>query len=500
MLFHSGSFLIFFPIVALLYFLVPCKVKHLWLLAASYYFYMSWNPEYAVLILVSTVSTWGSALLLSAWRERGGKQWDRAGGWCLAGCVALNLGILFFFKYYGFAADSVEKLFSLGNISLELPAFDVLLPVGISFYTFQAIGYLVDVWRGETRAEKNFLHYALFLSFFPQLVAGPIERSGNLLHQIREPHKFDSGRVKDGLLLMGWGFFQKLVIADRIAILVDGVYGDYTGYSGLQIALATALFAFQIYCDFAGYSDIAIGAARVMGFNLMKNFRSPYYATTVSGFWRNWHISLTTWFRDYVYIPLGGNRCGKGRKYRNLLLTFGASGLWHGAGWNFVVWGLLNGLYQVAGDLTGTLRNRLRDRFHVRTDCGSYRLLQGLVTFGLVDFAWLFFRAESFTTALEMLRHGMHNIGLYGFFSTDNLLGIQTMTLTEKDFVLMLLALMVLMVVDYGKRRGVDFKGVLARQNIWFRWIVYYIIIFSILIFGVYGPSYDASAFIYFQF
>ena len=359
MLFHSGSFLIFFPIVSLVYFLVPRRAKHLWLLGASYYFYMSWNPEYALLILVSTVSTWGSALFLSARRQRPGKGRGRAGRWCLAGCVALNLGILFFFKYYGFAAESVRGLFALGHISLELPAFDVLLPVGISFYTFQAIGYLVDVWRGEVAAERNFLRYALFLSFFPQLVAGPIERSRNLLHQIHEPQRFDFGRAKDGLLLMGWGFFQKLVVADRIAVLVDGVYGDYTSHSGLQILLATVLFAFQIYCDFAGYSDIAIGAARVMGFALTKNFRSPYFATTVSGFWRDWHISLTTWFRDYVYIPLGGNRRGRARKYRNLLLTFGASGLWHGAGWNFVAWGLLNGLYQVAGDMTRTLRQRL---------------------------------------------------------------------------------------------------------------------------------------------
>ena len=500
MLFHSGSFLIFFPIVALAYFLVPRRAKHLWLLGASYYFYMSWNPEYAILILLSTVSTWGSALFLSAWRERSGRRWERAGRWCLAGCVALNLGILFFFKYYGFAADSVKGLFALAHVELELPAFDVLLPVGISFYTFQAIGYLADVRRGEVAAERNFLRYALFLSFFPQLVAGPIERSKNLLHQLREPHRFDYGRVKDGLLLMGWGFFQKLVIADRIAILVDGVYGDYTGYSGLQILLATVLFAFQIYCDFAGYSDIAVGAARVMGFTLTKNFRSPYFATTVSGFWRCWHISLTTWFRDYVYIPLGGNRRGRARKYRNLLLTFGASGLWHGAGWNFVAWGLLNGLYQVAGDLTGALRQRLGEGLHVRRDCGSHRLLQGLVTFGLVDFAWLFFRAESLAAALGMLAHGMRNIGLYGFFSPDNLLGIQTMALSEKDFFVMLLGLAALMLVDYGKKRGVDFKAALARQNVWFRWMVYYMIVFSVLVFGVYGPTYDASAFIYFQF
>ena len=500
MLFNSVHFLVFFPIVVLIYYLIPQRVKYLWLLAASYYFYMSWNPGYALLILVSTVATWGSALILAACGQRSDRKTQKRKRWFLAGCILLNLGILFFFKYYVFAADSIGKLCGFLGISIQMPVFDVLLPVGISFYTFQALGYLFDVHRGEIPAERNFLRYALFISFFPQLVAGPIERSRNLMHQLYEPHKFDFRRVKDGLLLMGWGFFQKLVIADRIAVLVDTVYGDYTCYSGMQIALATLLFAFQIYCDFAGYSDIAVGAARVMGFTLTKNFKSPYFATTVSGFWRSWHISLTTWFRDYVYIPLGGNRCGKGRKYRNLLLTFAVSGLWHGAGWNFVVWGMLNGLYQVAGDLTGSLRARLQEKLHIHTDCGSYRLVQGVVTFLLVDFAWLFFRAESLETALQMLWHGIHNIGLFSFFDPDNMLGIQTIALSEKSFFLMLLGLVILMLVDYLKKRGTDFKAALARQNIWFRWLVYYMLIFGILIFGVYGPEYDASTFIYFQF
>ena len=352
--------MIFFPVVTLVYFLIPQRGKYLWLLGASYYFYMSWNPGYAVLMLASTLTTWVSGLALSASAQGKGMKSKRLKKWCLAGCVVFNLGILFFFKYFAFAADSIGTLLSFANISVRMPVFDFLLPVGISFYTFQVLGYILDVWRGEIPAEKNFLRYALFISFFPQLVAGPIERSKNLMRQVYEPHTFDFRRVKDGLLLMGWGFFQKLVIADRIAILVNAVYDDYTAYSGLQILLATVLFAFQVYCDFGGYSDIAVGAARVLGFTLTKNFKSPYYATTVSEFWRSWHISLTTWFRDYVYIPLGGNRCGRWKKYRNLLLTFAVSGLWHGAGWNFVVWGVLNGLYQVAPGAPAC-----------RRDCGS---------------------------------------------------------------------------------------------------------------------------------
>lgn len=500
MLFNSVNFLIFFPIVVLVYFLIPQRVKYLWLLGASYFFYMSWDPRYAFLILISTAVSWVSGLFLSACGQRFDKKAERSKKWCLAGCVALNLGILFFFKYYAFAAANIEGIFALFNISVRMPAFDVLLPVGISFYTFQALGYVLDVYRGEIPAEENFLRYALFISFFPQLVAGPIERSKNLMRQIYEPHTFDSERVKDGLLLMGWGFFQKLVIADRIAILVTDVYSNFSNYSGLQILLATVLFAFQIYCDFGGYSDIAVGAARVMGFTLTKNFKSPYYATTVSEFWRRWHISLTAWFRDYVYIPLGGNRCGKCKKYRNLVLTFLVSGLWHGAGWNFVAWGGLNGLYQVVGDLTRPLRTRLQERLHIRTDCGSHHLLQGLVTFLLVDFTWFFFRADSITTALQMLRYAITHPGFFALFSPDTLLGINTMALSEKDFYVMLASLAVLMLVDYWKKQKVNLKGALARQNIWFRCLVYYGLIFAVLIFGIYGPGYDASAFIYFQF
>lgn len=500
MLFNSVHFLIFFPVVVLVYFLIPQRVKYLWLLAASYFFYMSWNPRYALLMLISTVTTYASGLFLSAYGRRFGKKGGRGKKWCLAGCVVLNLGILFFFKYYAFAADNIEKAFTLFHISVRLPSFDVLLPVGISFYTFQALGYVFDVCRGEIPAEKNFLRYALFLSFFPQLVAGPIERSKNLMQQMYEPHTFEPGRVKDGLLLMGWGFFQKLVIADRIAILVTEVYNNFPSYSGAQILLATVLFAFQIYCDFGGYSDIAVGAARVMGFTLTKNFKSPYYATTVSGFWRSWHISLTTWFRDYVYIPLGGNRCGRLQKYRNLLLTFIVSGLWHGAGWNFLAWGGLNGIYQVAGDLTRSLRTNLQKRLHIRTDCGSFHLLQGFITFIFVDFAWLFFRANNFMSAVHMLRRGITNPGLFSLFSPDTLLGINTSPLPEKDFYVMLVSLVLLMVVDYWKMRRVDIKGMLERQNVWFRCLVYYGLIFTVLLFGIYGPEYDASAFIYFQF
>lgn len=497
MLFNSTGFLIFFPIVVLCYFLIPRKYRYLWLLAASYYFYASWNPAYLLLIFATTAVSWAGGLLIDK-DNRSGKTHSRK--WYLAVCVIWDLGVLFFFKYIAFIINAFTEGMALFGVSVTAPVYDVVLPVGISFYTFQALGYVIDVCRRDIPAEKNFLRYALFISFFPQLVAGPIERSKNLMHQLKEEHNFDLERIKSGLLLMGWGFFQKLVIADRIAILVTEVYDNYPSYSGLQICLATVLFAFQIYCDFGGYSDIAVGAARVLGFNLTKNFKSPYYATSVSEFWRSWHISLTTWFRDYIYIPLGGNRCGRLKKYRNILLTFSLSGLWHGAGWNYVAWGLLNGLYQVVGDMTKQLRGRLKEALHIRTECGSYHLLQGLVTFVFVDIAWLFFRADNMTAACRMIRQSVANIGLLTFFDPNNIFGINTMALPQKDFFVLLVSLIALMLVDYWKKQKKDIKGALDRQNIWFRWLVYYGLIFAVVIFGVYGPEYDASTFIYFQF
>lgn len=497
MLFNSIEFLIFFPIVCLVYFLIPQKVRYIWLLLASYYFYMCWNVEYAFLMLLTTVVTWADGLFLEVCSKKNlDHRWKKA---CLISCLIVNLGILFFFKYYGFAIENVESLFAIFGVSIKIPVFDVLLPVGISFYTFQALAYVFDVYRGEIKTERNFLRYALFISFFPQLVAGPIERTKNMMHQIYEEHHFDINRVKDGLLLMGWGFFEKLVIADRIAILVTKVFDDFTNYTGFQIMIAVMLFAFQIYCDFGGYSDIAIGAARVMGFNLMKNFKSPYYATTVSGFWRNWHISLTNWFRDYIYIPLGGNRCGRVRKYANLLITFSVSGLWHGASWNYVVWGLLNGLYQVVGDITRPYRVKIQNVLKINTECWSYHVFQGIITFLFVDFAWLFFRANGFSYAIYMIIHSIQNFDLASMMDSATLMGINTLGMHEKDFYVMWIGIIVLMIVDYVKKK-VDIKAALARQNLVFRWMVYYGIIFTILIFGIYGPEYDATAFIYFQF
>lgn len=342
MLFNSIDFMIFFPIVLLVYFVIPKKIRYVWLLIASYYFYMGWNAKYALLIAFSTVMTYIGGILLSLIEA---KNISHKVGWkkgVIIGSFTINLGILVFFKYFDFLLSNFNRIVKACGISPIERTFDVILPVGISFYTFQALGYIIDVYRGEIKAEKNLLKYALFVSFFPQLVAGPIERSKNLISQIKNVENiklWNYKHITNGAVQMLWGMFLKMVIADRIAIFVDTVYDGYWYYGSIELVLATALFAIQIYCDFASYSLIAKGAARIMGFELMENFNTPYFAKSIKEFWRRWHISLSSWFRDYLYIPLGGSRCSRWKKYRNIMITFLVSGLWHGANWNFVIWG-----------------------------------------------------------------------------------------------------------------------------------------------------------------
>ncbi len=489
MLFNSVQFLIFFPAVCILYYVIPYRVRNLFLLLSSYYFYMCWNPKYALLMFVSTLITYVSGLLISGTESRTLKNWY------VALSFTSNLAILFFFKYFNFFGLNLNRLFSYFGVRVVVPSFDVILPVGISFYTFQALSYTMDVYRNEVKEEKNFINYALFVSFFPQLVAGPIERSKNLLSQVNERHPFCFDNMRGGLLQMTFGYFQKVVISDTAAILVTQVYDHYSDYSGSVIMLATVLFAFQIYCDFGGYSNIARGAAKVMGFSLMENFRNPYFASSVSDFWRRWHISLSTWFRDYLYIPLGGNRKGKFRKYINIMIVFLTSGLWHGADWTYVIWGGLNGLFQVIGEIMAPVKKRfasllgMKDRF-------STKLYKGLATFALVDFTWLFFRADSAADALKMLKIQFTNFQYYRLFDGT----AASLGLDGADWGMLFTALVILLVADIFKETGHDLIALIFRQGIVFRWFIYLSLVFFILIFGTYGPHYSASQFIYFQF
>ena len=328
MLFNSAQFLIFLPLTALIYYILPHKIRYVWLLICSYYFYMCWNPAYALLMLFSTAVTYLCALALHGVQhgrraaKRTQAQRDRLKKICVAASFTANLGVLAYFKYSNFFIENINALLAHLGAVWQAPTVDVLLPVGISFYTFQALGYTVDVYRGEMPAQKNFLKYALFVSFFPQLVAGPIERSANLLRQFDEKHTLRFSQLRSGFMLMLWGYFLKLVIADRAAIFVNAVYNDPAVYTGWYQIVASVLFAFQIYCDFAGYSIIARGAAEMMGFRLIDNFNAPYLSCSVSEFWRRWHISLSGWFRDYLYIPLGGSRCSAARRRFNLMVVF----------------------------------------------------------------------------------------------------------------------------------------------------------------------------------
>ncbi|MCD4712278.1 MAG: MBOAT family protein [Clostridiales bacterium] len=490
MLFNSFSFLLFFPIVTLIYFLVPHKIRYLWLLGASYFFYMSWNPKYALLIATSTVITYLSGLLIDSTKSRfKRKLW-------VGLSFASNLAILFFFKYFDFAVGNLGRVMASMGIEFMQPTFDVILPVGISFYTFQALSYTMDVYRREIFVEKNIAKYALFVSFFPQLVAGPIERSKNLLVQIEARHYFDYDRVKSGLLIMLWGLFLKLVIADRVAILVNQVYGDYAQYAGLQLVIATLLFGIQIYCDFGSYSYIAIGSAQVMGFTLMENFKQPYFARSITEFCQRWHISLSTWFRDYLYIPLGGNRKGKFRKYINIMIVFIVSGLWHGASWNFVIWGALHGIFQVIGLITSPFKAKVADRLGVDRINFSYQLGQGIITFILVNFAWIFFRAPNFTAARGIIDRILLEWNPW-IFSDGSL---YELGLSRANLTVAMIGIFIMIGTSIAKRKGFEIRATLARQGLLFRWSVYFALIFTIIIFGIYGPGYSESQFLYFQF
>lgn len=497
MLFNSLQFLIFFPIVVLIYFWIPQRVKYIWLLAASYYFYMCWNPKYALLMLASTAITYASGLAIG--RARRAKSPQRAKALqktAVAVSFILNLAILVFFKYFYFIFDNIKNILLLWNIQLAEPAFDIILPVGISFYTFQALSYTMDVYRGEIYPERNFLKYALFVSFFPQLVAGPIERSKNLLIQISQPHKFDYNQARRGLFLMLWGFFEKLVIADRAAILVNQVYNSPGDYGGMSILLATVLFALQIYCDFSSYTDIARGAAEVMGFSLMKNFQQPYFSKSIAEFWRNWHISLSSWFKDYLYIPLGGNKRGVVRKYVNVMIVFLVSGLWHGASWHFVFWGFLHGAYQVIGALLYKTRVWITDHLHITRQSHAHHLFQRLVTFGLVCFAWIFFRADNLSVAMDMA--GKIFTQFDPWILTDGTLF--QLGLDGPNFLVLGLSVAVLFGVSCCQYYQEPVRDGVLASNLIARWCVYFALLFAVLIFGIYGPQYSASQFIYFQF
>lgn len=377
---------------------------------------------------------------------------------------------------------------------------NLLLPVGISFYTFQALGYVIDVYQGRIKAEKNLIRYALFVSFFPQLVAGPIERSENLLKQIRSVESiklWNARRVTSGAILMIWGLFMKMVIADRISILVDLVFDNYRMYGSTELIAAAVGFAIQIYCDFSSYSLIAIGSAKVMGIELMENFNAPFFAVSIKDLWNRWHISLGTWFRDYLYIPLGGSQRGKVRKAVNLMIVFLASGLWHGAAWKYIVWGGIHGSYRIVEELLSEPYSRACRALKVKTACFSYRLLQTMVTFALFTFSLIFFRADTVSDALRFIKRILTKPTPWLLFNG----GLYDLGLDRVEMNILVFSILLLFLVDfvrYAKKQTIDLF--LLEQNIWFEWTVIIVLILMLFVFGEYGPSFDAQQFIYFQF
>ncbi len=483
MVFTSLNYLFFFIIMCTVYFLLKNKrLKICWLLLGSYYFYMCWNAKYAVLMLISTFVTYISGILISKSKEEKIKKlW-------VAVSITINLLILAIFKYYTFIVTNINAIFSTINF-ISLPtSLNLLLPVGISFYTFQALSYTIDVYRNDVEVEKNFLKYALFVSFFPQLVAGPIEKSKDLLKQFNEEHKLDWNRVKDGLILIGIGVFYKLVIADRAAIVVNNVYNNLNNYlqgGGFYLIVATVLFAFQIYFDFNAYSTIARGSAKVFGYELTINFKMPYIAQSVKEFWRRWHISLSSWFKEYLYFPLGGNKKGFLRTQINILIVFLISGLWHGAAWTFVIWGLLHAIYQITENLVYkyVLKDKeITNKFLV--------LIKILITFLLVNFAWIFFRANSLNDAFMIVQ----NLFNFGMPISMKFFGIEI-----QNLIVLIISLGITFILELISLRK-DLKQWLNNRNLVIRLIFYYVLIFSTIIFGIYGPGYSAQEFIYFQF
>ena len=471
MLFNSFAFLVFFPVVCIIYFLLPQRARWAFLLGASYYFYMNWKPVYAILIFISTFTTWLCSILIQNVSKQAKKQVY------LSISLLLNFGILFLYKYFDFLNGSIRDLLANLSLSWPVPNLDLLLPVGISFYTFQAVGYTIDVYRGDIKAEKHLGIYALFVSFFPQLVAGPIERAKSLLPQFREIHHFNFERLEVGLKQMIWGFFMKVVVADRLALYVDPVYNNLSMHNGTTILLATLLFTFQIYCDFAGYSNIAIGAANIMGFDFMMNFKRPYFATNITDFWKRWHISLSTWFRDYVYIPLGGNRISKSRTNMNLLTTFIVSGIWHGANWTFVVWGALHGALQVVEKSFKVMKySQAPKRLNLPT------LLSISLTFIFVVITWVFFRANSVSDAFY---------ALYKMFSTSGI------PFNDANvFVYALAGLFLLLTKEIKDEFFPRMPHLINHTNPYLSGISNAFLILLILSIGVF----DGSQFIYFQF
>ena len=467
MLFNSLDFAIFLPIVFLLYWFVAqknLKLQNALIVLASYVFYGWWDWRFLSLIIFSTVVDY----LIGQKLRSEDKLTKRKG--LLWTSILVNLGFLGFFKYYNFFLENFVDAFSLFGMQINANSLNIILPVGISFYTFQTLSYTIDVYKKKLEPTQDFIAFSAFVCFFPQLVAGPIERATNLLPQFINNRKFNYRQAVNGVKLIIWGFFMKLVVADRLSIYVDAVYGNPVNHSSISLITATVFFTFQIYCDFAGYSNIAIGCSKLLGIDLMTNFKRPYFSQNVSEFWSRWHISLSSWFRDYLYIPLGGNRVNALRKKTNLIITFTVSGLWHGANWTFVIWGLINGVYLIA--FKGLNIKRSVNIFNT--------LLQIMTTFVLINITWVFFRSEDISQAILIFMRILSANG--DLFIDDN-----------SGFIYSLIGVIILLFKDFVDEINITSK---MKNNKYIKVFWYFFIVMTILLIGVF----DGGQFIYFKF
>ncbi|WP_243837307.1 MBOAT family O-acyltransferase [Mucilaginibacter gilvus] len=449
---------------------------------------MAFIPVYILILFFTIIIDYISGILIE--RQTGKKR-----RWLLIVSLVANIGILAIFKYYNFFIDSLNNLLLYNHQATAFQKLAIVLPIGLSFHTFQAMSYTIEVYRGNQKAERHFGIYALYVMFYPQLVAGPIERPQNLLHQFYEKHDIDYKRITDGLKLMAWGLFKKVVIADRLAILVDNVYDNPLNHHGLSFIIATVFFSFQIFCDFSGYSDMAIGMARVIGFKLMKNFNSPYHAKSVQEFWGRWHISLSTWFKDYLYIPLGGRRVTVPRWYLNLFIVFLISGLWHGANWTFIAWGALHGFYIISGHMVAPIITRFNSLVGIKWPRWLSGFIKTLTTFTLVSFAWIFFRARSIAEALHVIKSIFTETYTDVYHLLHHKPGNSNLGLIGEELWLATLGILLLEFVHIAQQKYNIYKLVNERPA-YMRWGLYYAFLLILLFFNVSGNK----AFIYFQF
>ena len=502
MLFNSFGYAVFLPVIFLLYWALPGKWRWALLLAASYFFYASWGAAYIPVLLLTTAVSYFAALYIEGagrrpTRQKAGRRRTKpgspaAGKTVLILSVTFCAALLFFFKYLNFFSENAAALLQRFSIPVQPLTLRLALPIGISFYLFQTISYLVDVYRGKIAAERHFGIYAVYISFLPKVMQGPIERGASLLPQLHRPRRFHYRQASYGLKLMAWGFFKKLVLADGLSVYVNQVYGDLPSYTGFSLVLATFFYAVQLYCDFSGYTDIALGSAGILGIRLSPNFRSPYFASSIKDFWGRWHLSLSGWLRDYIYIPLGGSRVGRVRHALNVMITFLVSGLWHGASWNFVLWGGIHGVLQVIEGFFPW--NQKASRF--QTDRRLHALLSVVtvpVTFLLVCFAWIFFRAATISDALYVIQNLFSGIGSPAAYLHSCAL---QMGLSAPALLFSCLPLIPLFFFDLASLKT-DVIALISRQRFFIRWPVYILLLLAILLFSEKGVT---TEFIYMQF